>query len=741
MLREEASVEKPVGGVQSPLPRPDNGRTPAFVAQRASSEEVQREPWQDQWPTRSAWLKRLERLFLLLERPVNRLVGKPLFNPLYHTGPIALFLLVLVGLSGLYVTFFGYDFGFTASYQGVVRVEDQLIGRLIRAVHRYASGALVITSLIHALRLLAMGRFRGPRWLAWVSGVAMVVLVWLAGVTGYWLVWDRRAQLITTGLTGFLRRYTPWGTAFALGLRSAAATERDWVVMLLLFAAHLLAFALIALFVWLHILRLHRPRLLPEPRWLAGIGLVFLVAAALFPVELLPHADFSRLPRSVSLDPLFLFFLPAVLKAQDGWLWVGLLLVTAVATAIPWLPRRRSSPPRVHIRTELCTGCTTCAEDCPYKAITMVPRADGKPHKLVAVANPDLCVSCGICVGSCKDHAISLGELSVEAIGHAVQARLRQARRERPGQGVRLVFTCERHVAQEARPYQEQPASIEGGRVVEVISLPCVGAVHADLVGLALEAGAAEVQVVGCPPEDCSHREGNHWTEARLTRQRLPRLKRDYIGAPISMAWMPPGHLAQALQADVPPLVLPTHREEEASESAEALSLKEQLLAALRPRYLLPALLLLGVALLLQIQLTRFPFRPYTAGKAVVQIALPDPARPFGLSAAQPASDRMARWPTRLVLEVDGRVPFERSYSPAVLFSGSPPPLFEEVWIAPGQHHLRLSFENDQHTMSVVLFDQTVTLDDGRVLTLGYEGDKCTNLSRPLPDCVSRDRF
>jgi len=709
------------------------------VTQQTSSEEVQREPWQDQWPTRSAWLKRLERLFLLLERPVNRLVGTSLFNPLYLTGPIALFLLVLVAFSGVYVTFFGYDFGFTASYQGVVRVQGQLIGRLIRAIHRYGSGALVITSLIHALRLLAMGRFRGPRWLAWVSGVAMVVLVWLAGITGYWMVWDRRAQLITTGLTSFLRRYTPWGTAFALGLRSAAATERDWVVMLLLFAAHLLAFALIALFVWLHVLRLHRPRLLPEPRWLAGIGLVFLVAAALFPVELLPHADFSRLPGSVSLDPLFLFFLPAVLKARDGWLWVGLLLVTAVATVIPWLPRRRLSPPRVSIKTGLCTGCTTCAKDCPYKAITMVPREDGKPHKLVAIANPDLCVSCGICIGSCTDHAISLGGLSVEAIGDVVQARLQQAQREK--QGVRLVFTCERHAAQEARPYQEQPASIEGGRVVEVIPLPCVGAVHADLVGLALEAGAAEVQVVGCPPEDCAHREGNHWTEARLTRQRLPRLKRAYIGAPVSTVWLPPDHFAQALQADVPPLIPPARRKEAATEPAEGPGLKEQLLATLQPRHLLPALLLLGVALLLQIRLTRFPFQPYTAGKAVVQIALPDPARPFGLSAARPASDRVARWPTRLVLEVDGRVPFERTYPPTVLFSGSPPPLFEEVWIAPGQHHLRLSFENDEHTMSVVLFDQTVTLDDGQILSLGYEGDECTNLSRPLPDCVSGDRF
>ena len=209
------------------------------------------------------------------------------------------------------------------------------------------------------------------------------------------------------------------------------------------------------------------------------------------------------------------------------------------------------------------------------------------------------------------------------------------------------------------------------------------------------------------------------------------------------MAWLPPDHFSQALRADVLPLIPPARRkeEEEAAESEAELDLKGQLLTALQPRHLLPMLLLLGVVLLVQIRLTRLPFRPYAAGQAVVQIALPDPARPFGLSTVRPDPDRVAQWPTQLVLEVDDRVPFERSYPPAVLFSGSPPPLFEEVRITPGQHHLRLSFENDQHTMSVVLFDRTVTLDDGQVLTLGYEGDECTTPSRPLPDCVAGDRF
>ncbi|MCC6581271.1 MAG: 4Fe-4S binding protein [Phycisphaeraceae bacterium] len=48
---------------------------------------------------------------------------------------------------------------------------------------------------------------------------------------------------------------------------------------------------------------------------------------------------------------------------------------------------------------EKCTGCTTCADECPTDAIAM---KDEKP-----VLNEGECVDCGTCRDNCPEGAIS----------------------------------------------------------------------------------------------------------------------------------------------------------------------------------------------------------------------------------------------------------------------------------------------------------------------------------------------
>ena len=103
-------------------------------------------------------------------------------------------------LTGIYLTAF-FQYGFEASYESVVRMEENPANRLIRAVHRYASIALVVTSLLHGWRTFFQDRFRGARWVAWTSGVGMMLMLWLTGVTGYWLIWDERTQVLNEVLT------------------------------------------------------------------------------------------------------------------------------------------------------------------------------------------------------------------------------------------------------------------------------------------------------------------------------------------------------------------------------------------------------------------------------------------------------------------------------------------------------------------------------------------------------------
>ena len=235
----------------------------------------------------SGWAHTLERVALAVEKPVNKLIGNNRLNPLYHTGPIAIFLLMVVAGTGIYLFLF-FHYGFDASYEAVVKFNSQFIARTMRAAHRYASGALVITTLLHAYRTLFMERFRGPRWLAWVTGIVLTAVIWLAGVTGYWMVWDVRAQLINESFITFLQRFTPWAAAYVAKLVEVEQSGDSWPVLLTILAVHVLLTLMAVGFFWLHVRRLKRAKWFPETHWMVGIAAVLLVASIVFPLAILP---------------------------------------------------------------------------------------------------------------------------------------------------------------------------------------------------------------------------------------------------------------------------------------------------------------------------------------------------------------------------------------------------------------------------------------------------------------------
>ncbi|MCA9980487.1 MAG: cytochrome b N-terminal domain-containing protein, partial [Anaerolineales bacterium] len=405
----------------------------------------------------AGWARLLERLALWLERPINKFSGTTQLNPFYHTGTIAFFLLLVVGATGFYLFIF-FQYGFDLSYNSILRYDSQFIARFIRALHRYASGALIITTFLHAYRILFMERFRGPRWLAWVTGILMTIILWLAGVTGYWLIWDERAQMITYGVRDMLG---PWGADFMAMLAQAWRTGESWFILFGILVVHVLLFVVTAVFFWLHIRRLNRAKWIPEFPWIIGMGVVLILGALLFPLSVLPPADFTALPSAITFDPIFLFYLPTVGNPTAVFiLWSVHFLVLLFFFLLPWIPGlQKNNPPKVQVIDEKCTGCTRCAIDCPYKAIEMVALPEGSAHKYLAIANPDMCVACGICIGSCLDNAITLGDTPPETMWTMVKERIAtaQARTANPDDvDIEVVFTCERYANQSARPYLNQ---------------------------------------------------------------------------------------------------------------------------------------------------------------------------------------------------------------------------------------------------------------------------------------------
>lgn len=681
---------------------------------------------QNLYPQRARWSRKLERLALAVERPLNRLIGSTQLNPFYHTGPIAVFLLLVVAVTGFYLFLF-FQYGFEDSYNAVVnRIEAPFIARIVRAIHRYASDALVITTLLHAFRILFMERFRGPRWLAWMTGIVMTFILWLDGVTGYWLVWDQRAQLINEQFVSFLAQLSNWTGAtwaadYQLTLLRAELSGESWPILLLIFAAHVGLFVITAVFFYLHIRHLARPRWFPEPVWMLGAIAVLFIISALFPAGLLPWFDPTQLPGEVLLDPVYLYYLPLNETQWANWLWAFMWIATFAAAALPWLKTRRqkasakatavAQTAQVQINNNRCTGCTKCADDCPYGAIQMVDRDDDSGHQLLAVADPSKCVGCGICVGSCNDfYAISVGDLHPFAAKTQLDHRLNRAKALHPDKAVKIIFTCQRHAVQGAAPYLDS-ATINNGLAIETIALPCSGAIQPTLLPYALAQGAAEVEVVGCPPYDCANRLGNMLEAERVTNERVPRLRRRYDHVPITAVWLPPDEFDQALAPTTAPAGdKPNYRDTRA------------MFRWLSWRNVLAGVILLALVLLGQIWLTGLPFTPYPDPPAIIQISVQDPGRYLlGSKGAMMRYDPNA-WlngsPTILRLEIDGQTAWETTYDASQFFPNSAPAVYAKIEAEPSLHDIHLYWINSSSNFQATLYKEKIRLNAGQILRL-----------------------
>ncbi|MEI2689403.1 MAG: 4Fe-4S binding protein [Anaerolineae bacterium] len=439
-----------------------------------------------------------------------------------------------------------------------------------------------------------------------------------------------------------------------------------------------------------------------------------LLAALLIPVGMLAPADPAQTPAQMPLDIWLLWYVPAALRLPPALFWGGVVLVLALLAALPWLLARKSLRPAV-VHNDRCTGCTLCAADCPYRAITMVQRQPGSAHKLLAIIDPNLCVSCGICVGSCPPLAITLGDQRAEPLWQQTAARAVAS----ATQPVRIVFTCERHAQNSARPYldpsdaqifgQSRQRPAVGSVHLEVIPLPCVGMAHPDLARTAMAAGAAEVQFVGCPPEDCPNREGNLWMQERVDRRRMPRLRRELAGAPVSAGWLPPDEFPRALAG-------------QGRGPATTYTLGWD---RLDRRGLIPALALLVVVLAVSILAAQFPFRPPAGAQAQVAVGLVHrsgyPMTPVGATAmVDQLPDAGLAAPLRLVVELDGAVALDRSY--ALARGGSDPTqVLEQFPLAPGGHHVRvLIYDQQGQAEPQVLVDRPMELTPGQTAALAF---------------------
>src|SRR5574340_1340865 len=138
-------------------------------------------------------------LYMRVERVFNHAFGEE-NDPLYHLGAIAYFLFWIVLGTGLYLYIF-FKTGVEEAYASVERLTlaQRYFGGVIRSLHRYASDGMVLAMVLHLGRHFMFDHHRGFRWFSWISGVVVLWLVYVSGINGYMLPWDRLAQFVTVG--------------------------------------------------------------------------------------------------------------------------------------------------------------------------------------------------------------------------------------------------------------------------------------------------------------------------------------------------------------------------------------------------------------------------------------------------------------------------------------------------------------------------------------------------------------
>ena len=458
-------------------------------------------------------------LFEQAERLFDLAFGQRL-NPLAWLGSLGWFFFWIAAATGIYLYIF-FDTGIVDAYASVqyMTVEQWYLAGVARSLHRYASDALVVVVLLHLAREFSLDRLRGKRFFAWVTGVPALLLVYICGISGYWLVWDQLAQYIAISTAEWLDALPFFAEPIANNfLNSTTLSGRFFTLMVFI---HIFAPLFMLVLMWVHIQRHAGSKVNPPKPLAIGTLLTMVLLSLWHPAVSQAPADLDIVPAEVGLDWFYLAAYPLLEVLPGGQVWLIAVATGLVLFLLPWLPPAKKEAVAV-VSLDNCNGCTRCVEDCPYTAIVMVPRSDGKQYDSEAQVNADNCVSCGICVGSCptatpfrRATAIVPGiELPDHPIAGLRDKTLEASKKFVKGRRV-LVYACEHSGAEMLNDYS-----------TAVVTMPCVGMLPPSFLDFALSRNLADgVAVSGCAEGDCYYRLGGDWTSDRLNGRRDPYLR------------------------------------------------------------------------------------------------------------------------------------------------------------------------------------------------------------------------
>ncbi len=230
-------------------------------------------------------------------------------------------------------------------------------GGLVRNMHYWSAQLLVLTTLLHLIRVIFTGAYTKPRRFNYVLGSALLLVVILLDFTGYILRWDEGVRwALVTGTN--LVKSIPWaGSGF---YRLVVGGEQPGTATLIRFYAwHIFGLTLIFIIlgVW-HIFRVRRDGgiAVPPPHLradssrisrfelvrregvatvLATAGLIFL--SVYFPAPIAPPISDTLLSTSNVKAPWFFLWVQKMLAWGDPF-WLGVFVPFGILLLIAFIP-------------------------------------------------------------------------------------------------------------------------------------------------------------------------------------------------------------------------------------------------------------------------------------------------------------------------------------------------------------------------------------------------------------------
>jgi cytochrome b-561 len=153
-------------------------------------------------------------------KALNAKYGQKAF-PVHSTfffGEMAAFAFLILVLTGIYLGFMYVPSNAEVTlngqtvpeaYASAQLIESVPVGNLFRNVHHWAAHLMVVSVLLHLLRVFFTGTYRKPRELNWIIGVVLLTLTLGAGFIGYSLPYDSYA-VTATGVGYSIARSVPW---------------------------------------------------------------------------------------------------------------------------------------------------------------------------------------------------------------------------------------------------------------------------------------------------------------------------------------------------------------------------------------------------------------------------------------------------------------------------------------------------------------------------------------------------